>query len=82
MKIIQDKIENKQQMATSLNNQTSAFIGQKIYPEHPTGLEPPPRNITPTQLKQPLIMENPHNENTDFKNWYNPDRGNNPTAYT
>jgi hypothetical protein len=28
-----------------------------------------------------LILENPHNENTDFKNWYNPDKYNNPTAY-
>jgi len=27
-------------------------------------------------------LENPHNENSDFKNWYNPARYSNPTAYT
>ena len=27
-------------------------------------------------------MENPHNENTDIKNWYIPARSSNPTAYT
>ena len=58
-----------------------SFASNQIYPEHPTGLEPPPRQVT-NQLRQPLILENPHNENSDFKNWYNPNKSNNPTAYT
>ena len=58
-----------------------SFISSQINPAHPTGLEPPPREY-PAQLRQPLIMENPHNENTDFKNWYIPARSSNPTAYT
>ena len=57
-----------------------SFIAHQINPAHPTGLEPPPREY-PSQLRQPLILENPHNEYSDFKNWYNPERYSNPTAY-
>lgn len=74
------KHEHTLGMYAQVKNQTAVAQANhtlsQVWPAHPTGLEPAPKDQqydVPLQMRKPLIPENKHDTN-DLRNVYNPDK--------